>query len=165
MFVVCRELGFGDEYQHVFNLDGWPDARYYSKACVNAGKPGQYERYCREKADTQLHIVGMTQRAHHVRGYWDFETTKDPKTKKPLHYGFHLDRAEVVSGKSMKYLSINAGRYHDEKSDVAIAEFIMYKGALDDSQVKYLFLHAITLLLIHSLTHPLSHSSTICFIL
>ena len=93
----------------------------------------------------------MTAKAHHVRGYWDFETTKDPKTKKPLHYGFHLTRAQVPSGKSMEYLSTNAGRHYNDKSDVAISEFIMYKGALDDKQVN-VFLYSLT----HSLTHSLT---------
>ena len=129
-------MGFHGGYQRAFHLNRWPHDNNKNKPCHKAGEsPDDYDRHCRQKADTELHIVGMTAKAGHVRGYWDFETTKDPKTKKPLHYGFHLTRAQVPSGKSMQYLSINAGSRHWEKSDVAIAEFIMYKGALDEKQV------------------------------
>ena len=103
--------------------------------------------------------MGVTAKASHVRGYWDFEQTKDPKTKEPLHYGFHLKRAIVPSGKDMQYLSINAGRYYNEKSEVAISEFIMYKGALDDKQVN-VFLYSLGHTLTHSPTHSLTQSLT-----
>ena len=148
--VACRLLGFYHGKQHAFYLGRWPDPRY-DRACINAGTPGQYDNNCLEKSDSKLHIVGMTVKANgHVRGYWDFETTKDPKTKEPLHYGFHLKYAYHYSGKSMQYLSINAGANYKQKSDVAIAEFIMYKGALDDNQVHFC---------LHSLTQSLTQSA------
>ena len=150
---ACRLLGFYHGKQHAFYLGRWPDPRY-DRACINAGRPGQYDNNCVEQADSKFHIVGMTVRANgHVRGYWDFETTKDAKTKEPLHYGFHLKYAYAYSGKSHQYLSINAGRNYHQKSDVAIAEFIMYKGALDDKQVNF-FLCSLT----HPHTHTLTHS-------
>ena len=130
-------MGFYNYRQHAFYLGRWPDYRY-DRACINAGGPGQYDNNCLEKADTEFHIVGMTVKANgYTRGYWDFETTKDPKTNKPLHYGFHLKNAYHISGKGHQYFSINAGRGYTQKSDAAIAEFIMYKGALDDDQVKF----------------------------
>ena len=81
----------------------------------------------------------MTAKASNVRGYWDFEKTDVGKLTE--RYGFRLNGVNgVPSGKSLEYLSINAGRYYGEKSDVSVAEFIMYKGALDDKQVRLILI-------------------------
>ena len=136
--VVSRLLGFHSGRQHAFHLNRWPNA---NTQCQKAGKPNQYDKHCREDADTQFHIVGMTAKASNVRGYWDFEKTKDSE-KGEAHYGFRLAGINgVPSGKSHQYLSINAGRYGHEKSDVAVAEFIMYKGGLDKHQVSFICVH------------------------
>ena len=77
----------------------------------------------------------MTATASTVRGYWDFEKTKDD-------YGFRLNGINgVLPGKSLEYLSINAGGVHWEKSDASVAEFIMYKGGLDKHQVSFICVH------------------------
>ena len=77
----------------------------------------------------------MTAKGSNVRGYWDFEKTDVGKLTE--RYGFRLNGVNgVPSGKSLEYLSINAGRYHWEKSDVSVAEFIMFKGALNDQEVR-----------------------------
>ena len=128
---VSRLLGYHAGNQHTFHLNRWPNK---DTECQKAGKTGQYDRYCREKADSEFHIIGMTGKPGNVRGYWDFQKTDVGELTE--RYGFRLTGVNgVPSGESLQYLSINAGRYHWEKSDVSVAEFIMYKGALDDNQV------------------------------
>ena len=144
LVTASRLLGFHGGYQHTFHLNRWPTK---DTECQKAGKTDQYDRYCREKADSKFHIIGMTAKASTVRGYWDFEKTDVGKLTE--RYGFQLAGVKgVPSGKSLQYLSINAGRYHWEKSDVSVAEFIMYKGALDDKQVP---------LILISRTQPICH--------
>ena len=80
----------------------------------------------------------MTGKPGNVRGYWDFQKTDVGELTE--RYGFRLTGVNgVPSGESLQYLSINAGRYHWEKSDVSVAEFIMYKTALDDNQVRLIY--------------------------
>ena len=132
---VSRLLGFYGGKQHAFHLNRWPNA---NTQCQKAGKPNQYDKHCMGDSDTQFHIVGMTATASNVRGYWDFEKTKDSE-KGEAHYGFRLAGINgVPSGKGHQYLSINNGRYR-QKSDAAIAEFIIYKGALNHEQVAFVY--------------------------